>query len=420
MRDVKMTTLIGKSVDWTVQVLFRPFQYRKWLALILMAMLAGWFGGGGNGGGGGGGDDKKNAPAEQTAAKADAIQAENPLPQAGSDLSPREVLRKGIAFAKSPLGISIIAVLVALGLLLFLFWVWLASRFKFVWFDGITRNSAAISEPYRRFKAQGNSLFAASVILTALFAVLILFWAAWIYLAGKGAGAWHGGFQWSFGAALRIFIIPAVSFIPVIIAGILLNVSVEHFVVPVMGMNGVSFMRGCGQFFQVFRGATGDFVLYCFVLLGSGLVAGAVAFAAIIIAVLAFLAFGLLIFGIPFLIIVKLFKLAWLFAVFAVVVGIPYILFALFVLLGVSLVQAVFFRSFSLHFLLSQKSPLLPASFEDYAAKNPVGGRAPFPLAPIVAVSMVFIFFIGGIGAAIAVPVFVKARQEAAARVAPR
>jgi hypothetical protein len=182
-----------------------------------------------------------------------------------------------------------------------------------------------------------------------------------------------------------------------------------------MGMNRVSFLSGCGQFFGIFGPRPLEFVLYCFVLLGLGILTGAIGLAAMLLALLVFGLAGAAVFGLLYFLVATLLKLKWLFAVLAVALGVPFGLLALFVMFGIGLVMAVFFRSFSLYFLLSQKSPLLAGSFEEYASKNPPGGPAPFPAAPMLALVLAALVFAGAIVAAVAIPAFAQARQSAPA-----
>ena len=167
MREVKMTALIGRSFDWTRTVLFRPFSVKKWLALILIAWLAGALSSG-NGGGNGGGRGAGSSPqqAGQTAVQPQAeVETPPPAPQKAAPVSPEDVLKSAAAFVKTPVGAATVAAVLAFGLLFILFWTWLSCRFKFIWFDAVMRNSGAISEPYRRFKDQANSLFKAKIVL---------------------------------------------------------------------------------------------------------------------------------------------------------------------------------------------------------------------------------------------------------------
>ncbi len=414
MREEKIGSLVGRSFEWTQAVLFKPFSLKKWLALLFIASLAGSMGGGGNGTGGNGGSKHKAQETKQTAAAG--AQTDTPkAAKAEPAPSPRAMLRKGISFIKTPVGMAVAGGVLLFSFVMYVAWLWLSCRFKFIWFDAVIRNSSAISEPYRRYKPQAGSLFKASLVIGFFVSAFLAGWAVWIYGTGARLGAWKEGFHWSLSAGLHIFALPAVVLVLAILASLLFHVMIRHFVVPVMAMNKVPFLTALGQAWGIFRPRLGDLALYYLLLFALGMLAGAITLVAIFAAVIVFGLIGLVVFGLLYWIFIGLLKMWPIFAVLAVILGVPYIFFAILAVSAMSLITAVFFKSFGLNFLLSQKSPLLPASFEEYTAKNPPGERGPFPLLPIVALILLSLVLFGGIVAAIAVPNFVAARNKAIA-----
>ena len=150
---MKISPIMPIEAAWNrmVQVLFKPFDIGKWFALGFCAFLAqcGQAGGHGagipnqsNGNAGDFNDDKVKLWIEQNL---------------------ELVIGIGIALALVIIGISLLA-------------IWLNSRGKFMLIDGIVKNRGAVVEPWREYRAEGNSLFKFKVVISllALFIFVIL------------------------------------------------------------------------------------------------------------------------------------------------------------------------------------------------------------------------------------------------------
>lgn len=132
MMKIDFNKAFSSSMDYMSRILFKPFIFRKWLALGFVAMLAG-FGSGGSGNGGGGNRASWKYPSTG---------------RISSDID---------TFFHQYLWLILLGIglLIALG---FLF-TWLASVFKFVYTDQLIRNSMEIKEPFARLKGLGTSYF---------------------------------------------------------------------------------------------------------------------------------------------------------------------------------------------------------------------------------------------------------------------
>jgi len=76
--------------------------------------------------------------------------------------------------------LTVVAVFVVVVLVLLILWLWIVARGRFVFIDCLVRNRAAIAEPWREFRREGNRFFIflivlmlASLVLAALFGGLI-------------------------------------------------------------------------------------------------------------------------------------------------------------------------------------------------------------------------------------------------------
>jgi len=422
MRTVKISTLISNSFERMVEILFKPFSVKKWLKLLLIAFLAGALSGG-NGGGGG----NSNPPAKKQevrtatsqdssgASAANAVSAQGPAAQgaaqsaATSNKTTSEPARKAPPLAFIAIIIGIILSLL-LGIIILM--TWIGSRFRFVWFNAVVNNSTDMLEPYYRHRVEANSLFRFSMAVFVLFVLFIVAEIAWILYKLFKYGAFNQGFVWSVPAGLDIFLLPVMLLILVLVILIVLTVIIEIFGVPMMALDGSSLGSALKKFRNIFASNWRDVLLFLLILILLGIVAGAAQMALIIGALLAVVLVGLVILGIP-LIIMGMLKAKIIFLIYAIVAGTPFLIIAIIVLIATTLPFAVFFRLLSINYLVSLDCGYTQASLAAYSARKAerVSGKAPIIM--IVALFMIGFVFFAGLLAAIAIPNFIKAREDA-------
>jgi hypothetical protein len=130
----------GAAYEWMVAMLFRPFDVGRWLTIAFAAFLAGSIGGGGGNFGRlgrfGEGDWKYSATTHGNMA---------------------------IDWSTWIIGLVIFGVLIAVVLVAVLMWV--SSRGRFIFTDCVVKNRAAIVEPWREFRREGNSYFLFSLAI---------------------------------------------------------------------------------------------------------------------------------------------------------------------------------------------------------------------------------------------------------------
>jgi hypothetical protein len=134
------------AYEWMKAILFRPFDLARWLTIAFAAFLAGSWGSGLNfrWGQWGRGDFKYR------------------LNRYG-DVSDWTVPAWLI-------GLIVLGGLVAI--VFILVWMWITARGRFIFTDCVVRNRAAIAEPWRQFRREGNSYFL--FFLAVGFALLVL------------------------------------------------------------------------------------------------------------------------------------------------------------------------------------------------------------------------------------------------------
>ena len=137
----------GEAFELMKKILFQPFDLKKWLVIGFAAWLANLGGGGGSGGFNY--SDNRHEDAQK--------------------------LNETISQIPQPILITGICVLVCVVLLLIVLFAWLRARGRFIFVDCIVRNRAAIVEPWKEFRAEGNSFFLFSLLVVlALFAVIVI------------------------------------------------------------------------------------------------------------------------------------------------------------------------------------------------------------------------------------------------------
>jgi hypothetical protein len=136
----------GEAFELMKRILFQPFDLKKWLVIGFSAWLANL------GGGGGGGNFTYPDNRREEAHK----------------------LNEAIGQIPQPVLITGICILVCLVLLLIVLFAWLRARGRFILVDCIVRNRAAVAEPWKEFRAEGNSFFLFSLLIALVVVPVIV------------------------------------------------------------------------------------------------------------------------------------------------------------------------------------------------------------------------------------------------------
>src|SRR6476660_6787017 len=136
----------GEAFELMKKILFQPFDLKKWLVIGFAAWLA-------NLGAGGGGIGNFNYPDNRREGAQKFNEMIGQIPQ--------------------PVLITGICVLICIVLLLIVLFAWLRARGRFIFLDCIVRNRAAIAEPWKEFRAEGNSFLLFSLLMVLAFIAVI-------------------------------------------------------------------------------------------------------------------------------------------------------------------------------------------------------------------------------------------------------
>ncbi len=209
-----------------VNVLFRPFQFEKWIVLGFCAWLTtlGNFGFAGRPFG--------SQYQQKPRASFNEVVADW-MPQAKAYFATNQVWL---------IPLAVVAVLMVLAL-----WgcaLWISSRSQFLFLDGVIQNRAAVTEPWKEFAAEGNSLF--RCYLAAL-AILLAFLLVGLGL-GFGIAQLDSAGAISRGLTITVSVLSGLFGLGLIVAGLIAVVLFDAFVIPLMWLRRSSCLDACQEF----------------------------------------------------------------------------------------------------------------------------------------------------------------------------
>ncbi|HET6329629.1 MAG TPA: hypothetical protein VFF76_02470 [Holophagaceae bacterium] len=203
--SISATEPIHRAISWTEKVLFKPFDAGKWFVLGFCAFLAQL--------GQGGYNYRSGNAFRQTD-----TETRNAFADIGTWISSHRALT-------ATLGAGILVVVLGLIVL----FMWLSSRGQFMFLDGVARNRAEVREPWHRFRDLGNRLFRFQLaLLSIMLAILLVFIGAFALAAIRAA---HHGFD---AIAIATFITLGAVFIVILLTGMVVDLLLRDFAVPVM------------------------------------------------------------------------------------------------------------------------------------------------------------------------------------------
>jgi hypothetical protein len=187
LRVIDFTRAFCSAWERMLVILFRPFDFVRWLTIGFSAFLAGLLTGGN------GFNGSFNAPTSSNFSPPNQATLQHSAHQAMTALS---VLQTGMfAF----LALTIFVVGLAISLLMY----WLGARGQFLLLDNIVRNRAAIAEPWTRYARQANRVFFFQLLCLAAGMAVMLVLGIPALLTGIFGLAYHA---WPKDAAIGVLI----------------------------------------------------------------------------------------------------------------------------------------------------------------------------------------------------------------------
>ncbi len=139
--NIEIFKPFGKALELTKTILFQPFDLKKWFIIGFAAWLA-------NLGRGGGTFNYQFNRREEV-----------------------QKVNEAIGQIPHPILVFGVSLLIFIILALIVLFAWLRARGGFLFVDCIVKNRAAIAEPWREFRKDGNSYFLFSLVVTFVFII---------------------------------------------------------------------------------------------------------------------------------------------------------------------------------------------------------------------------------------------------------
>ncbi|MFH1406544.1 MAG: hypothetical protein ABIH01_00860 [Candidatus Omnitrophota bacterium] len=349
--------LIDESINRTKEICFRPISVKKWIWLTIIAMLAGQTIGGCN----------LNIP---TSFRRAAIEQESRQPTAQVVLCAEKTAipsQPPVPLAKrlTPVIIVMFLFLGACGIFAFFLWIWLYSRFNFIFVNAVVNNNASVKQPFLENKTQGNSLFIWEALVSSGFLILLGVLVINAIAALNKAGLLGQGNETDYLKLIAILLPSLTMVITLVVMAMLMDFLLRDFLVPIMYKAKVGIIGGWRRFFSVFGRNKWNLFCYCIVKFGLGIVAAIIsAVCAVMIALVVLI--PIIIAG---LILVFVYRLMGpggkiIFILCGMFFGIPLALALVFFFNALFIPIPVFFRVFSIKFLgsIDKSYELIPKS----------------------------------------------------------
>ena len=231
MLEIKYWEPVGVAWNRMKDVLFRPFNFEKWMVMGFAAWFAGLNTGGGSGSSSWGNHQEPSDVSQS-------------LQQFWAEYST-------VVLA---VGGGVLIVILILGIL----FSWIGARGKFIFLDNVIHNRAAIVEPWKKYRIQGNSLFlwnlALSCIALILFLLILVICLpmAWPLFTNH-SNILMGISGMVLGGCLLLIYVLCFSY---------LGVFVYDFVVPLMLKHNIGIRAAWTRFSVILKPQFGKFILY--------------------------------------------------------------------------------------------------------------------------------------------------------------
>ncbi|HZI30868.1 MAG TPA: hypothetical protein VFF11_00935, partial [Candidatus Binatia bacterium] len=241
--EISVTEPISPAYERVKQMLFKPFDLAKWVAIGFCAWLAdlGERGAGGSFNGTSGNHHGGYGRGQSVE------QFRHFVKEAGDYLTDN-------FFWIIPLAVMLVLVAMAVWALV----LWLNSRGKFMFLHCVALDKAEVSVPWSKFASEANSLFWFRIVL-GLVAGALMFSMLGLGALGIAGMALRDQLE---PAAIMMLVALALGFIVLCVVLAIVHKFLVDFVVPIMFLRGGSCVAAWREFLGLFSARVGQFVLY--------------------------------------------------------------------------------------------------------------------------------------------------------------
>ncbi len=233
---------LSPAIERMKRMLFRPFDFSKWIAIGFCSWLAGL-------GGSSGGNFNFNRANQQVP---------RDLGKAWTQL--QHYLLDNLVWV---IPVAVMVLLLILGLVVLL--MWLGSRGAFMFLHCVVRDRGEVAVPWREYRREANSLLRFRLILAGCGVILVLFAVALVVFLAWGGIGWvvaAGHFPNYSRGIITGLIIGGVIFFLVWLTLMIVMTFTNQFVVPIMFQRRCTCTEAWGEFLVLLRDHTWSFVLY--------------------------------------------------------------------------------------------------------------------------------------------------------------
>lgn len=356
--NINFSDLINASITWTKTILFRPFKFKKWLMLFIIAALALQLQGGCNSNIRLPGSEKKSAEqkyldsqdkeiAGETKSKVRAVTSHESPVQIVKNLYGKSVKN----FGKTTVYLLVVLLCLVLILLVLLSY-WVYSIFSFIYIEAIVNNDTSIKAPFKRNVQLGKSYFIWTIISSFISYGSIMILIKLGYNSLLRLGVFESNSQIAF-VKIILSVLPFILIgMCLFIASWLLGFFVTNYILIVMYKEKISTLKAFPIAFSLLRDNISTFIIYILIKLGLVIVTSIIGSVVGLLMILTLAIPGILmgIAGFGLFKILPVFLKPILSAVL-IILGIP-LFIAFFVLMNMILLPfSVFFKTFNIKFI---------------------------------------------------------------------
>ncbi len=278
--QVSFGAIIKDSFQWMITVLFKPFNYRKWIALTFIAIMAGYLSFNMN----------FNLPsnkminnATRTCPSAGIILQSLGLAEAeeAQEVISLEMEQEPIedvaevsevgGFLDEPADYIVAGVIGVVFIIIMIVFTWLSSRFRFIFIEDIVKNDGSIKLPWSNNVFIGNQLFLFNILYTFAYlaSIGLIIFRGYVSLAVLGVSGANADRSF-----LKLFlsIIPHILILMLIImAAGLIYFFVNSLVIPIMFKGTGNFKASWREAFRLLKKNVGNCFAFLFINFGLGI-----------------------------------------------------------------------------------------------------------------------------------------------------
>ncbi|MGO8765810.1 MAG: hypothetical protein ACLQSR_11845 [Limisphaerales bacterium] len=265
-RQIGVVEPVSPALERVKKMLFQPFDLGKWFVIGFCAWLAQLGESGGTGGNFGGNNFNHT----------NTVSGQNGMDQL------RQGIQRAHEFALLNLAwiIPLAAFLILFVLALWILFLWLNSRGKFMFLHCVALDKAEVVEPWNRYSAPANSLFWFRLVLGLIGMVLMLPVIGFTVLLFVRMILSGGPTQIFAFIMLAAGLVMVILFFAIVF-GLIHKFTVD-FVVPIMYLRGGRCLAAWGEFWRMLCAYPGTFVLYILFQIAMALAIGVMVLIAII------------------------------------------------------------------------------------------------------------------------------------------